>query len=115
LAILVPASDRSIAFQVRVRMTKRRPTDVEGVRANFLVGTSGSDDAPVPFGDRRRNCYAASIGNDVNGGDPSLRSVRAGSVVRVAIRVTGQPGIVRRVRVTQRFSAIKSLGCGKQP
>jgi hypothetical protein len=105
------------AFQVRVRMNRRLPTDAEGVRMNILVGTSGADASPVPFGDRSRHCYAASIGNDIHGGDPALEDAHRGTIVRVSIRIPGQRTLVRSVTLKSRSggaSAFGALGCGKR-
>ena len=84
---------------------------------NILVGTSGSDAPPVPTGDRSRHCYAASIGNDVNGGDPSLEDAHRGTVVRVSIRIPGQRTLVRKVALSSRSAGVRAfstLGCGKR-
>jgi dipeptidyl aminopeptidase/acylaminoacyl peptidase len=105
------------AFQVRVRMSRRLPTGAEGVRMNILVGTSGSDASPVSWGDRKRHCSAASIGNDIHGGDPVLKGARPGTIVRVSIRIPGQRTLVRSVPLMSRaggVSAIGALGCGKR-
>src|SRR6478609_1639671 len=61
--VIVERSGGEPYFQVRVRMNRALPTDRQGVRANFLVGTSGSDADPVPFGNRARHCYASVVGN----------------------------------------------------
>lgn len=115
IALLEPTSSGP-AFQVRVRMSRRLPSDAEGVRMNVLVGTSGSDAPPQPFGNRTRHCYEASIGNDIHGGDPALRAVHRGSVVKVKIAVQGQRTLVRSVRLktSKAFrTAVRSLGCGR--
>jgi hypothetical protein len=98
-------------------MSRRLPTDAQGVRMNVLVGTSGSDAPPVPTGDRSRHCYAASIGNDVHGGDPALKDAHRGVVVRVSIRIPGQRTLVRRVALRSRSdgaTSFRALKCGKR-
>ncbi len=111
---LIEKTSSGPAFQVRVRMNRRLPTDAQGVRINVLVGTSGSDAPPVAVGDRSRHCYAASIGNDVHGGDPSLEDAHRGTVVRVSIRIPGQRTLVRRVALRSRSEGVSvfgALGC----
>jgi hypothetical protein len=114
---LIEETSSGPAFQVRVRMSRRLPTDAQGVRMNVLVGTSGSDAPPVPTGDRNRHCYAASIGNDLHGGDPALKDVHRGTVVRVSIRIPGQRTLVRKVALRSRsegIAAFAALKCGKR-
>ena len=113
VALIEKTSSRP-AFQIRVRMDRRLPTDAQGVRMNVLVGTSGSDSPPVRVGDRSRHCYAASIGNDAHGGDPSLEDAHRGTVVRVSIRIPGQRTLVRKIALRSRsagVSAFGALGC----
>ena len=105
------------AFQVRVRMSRRLPTDAQGVRMNVLVGASGSDAPPVPTDDRSRHCYAASIGNDINGGDPALEDAHQGTIVRVSIRIPGQRTLVHKVALRTRSGDVNpfdTLGCGRR-
>jgi hypothetical protein len=116
VAMLVETSSGP-AFQVRVRLDRRPPADRQGARVNVLVRTSGSDDAPAPFGLRSRRCYAASVGNDVRGGDPALRDVAPGDRVRVTVEIAGQRRIVRTVTLRSRTgarTAFAALGCGRQ-
>jgi hypothetical protein len=113
IALIEPTSSGP-AFQVRVRMSARLPTDDQGVNANVLVGTSGSDAPPVPFGRRSRHCYAAVIGNDVHGGDPKLKDAHQGTVVPVSIRVRGQATITKPVVLNSQRADISALGCGKR-
>jgi len=59
-------------------MSRRLPTDAQGVRMNVLVGGSGSDAPPAPTDGRSRHCYAASIGNDIHGAIRRSRTLIAG-------------------------------------
>jgi hypothetical protein len=99
------------AFQVRVRMDRRLPSGAQGVQANMLVGKSGSDSAPVPFGRRSRHCYAAVIGNDFP--EPALANPHPGTIVRVTILIHGQRSIVRSVPLKPINTDLTALGCGK--
>jgi hypothetical protein len=104
-------------FQVRVRMNRRLPSDAQGVRMNILVGRSGSDAPPQRVGSRSRYSYAASIGNDIDGGDPKLEHARAGTSVRISVRIHGQASIMRSVKLKSKADAITAfgaLGCGKR-
>jgi hypothetical protein len=114
---IVEETSSGPAFQVRVRFDRRPPSDAQGVKVNILVGRSGSDAPPAAYGDRGRFCYTASIGNDVGGGDPTLDDVRPGSRVRVSVRISGQPSIVRSVTARSKTSArepLATLSCGKR-
>ncbi|WP_155891853.1 hypothetical protein [Conexibacter woesei] len=98
-------------FQVRVRMNRALPVGRQGVRANFLVGRSGSDDAPSPFGIRSRHCYVSAVGNDVP--DPALAHARPGSKVRLTVEIAGHPRIVRTVTLrSPHYVKLRTLGCG---
>jgi len=110
--VVVARSGGEPYFQVRVRTNRALPTDRQGVRANFLVGTSGSDADAVPFGNRARHCYAAVVGNDVRP-DPDLAGARPGSRARLTIRVHGQRQLTRMVTLHSRSYVRRwSLGCG---
>jgi hypothetical protein len=100
-----------------VRFDRRPPTDAQGAKVNILVGRAGADAPLAAYGDRDRFCYAASIGNDIGGGDPTLEDVRPGSHVRVSVRIAGQPSIVRSVTARSMISArepLAALSCGKR-
>lgn len=111
--VIVYATSDAPYFQVRVRMNRPLPVDNQGVRANFLVGRSSSDDVPVRFGRRSSNCYASVVGNDVSP-DPQLADARPGSKARLTIRVAGQRPIVRTVALhASRHANVAALGCGR--
>ncbi|MCW3004168.1 MAG: hypothetical protein JWQ20_3466 [Conexibacter sp.] len=112
VVVVEGTSDGAPYFQVRVRLNRSLPVDRQGVRANFLVGRSGSDATPVPFGRRSRHCYASSVGNDVKP-DPNLAHVTPGSKVRLTVRITGHQQIVRTVTLrSSRYIELRTLGCG---
>jgi hypothetical protein len=105
-------TDGAPYFQVRVRMNRSLPVDRQGVQANFLVGSSGSDAEPVPFGKRSRHCYASSVGNDIKP-DPNLAHVTPGSRVRLTVRISGHWPVVRTVTLrSSRYIKLRTLGCG---
>jgi len=111
VVVVEGTSDGAPYFQVRVRMSRSLPVDRQGVRANFLVGSSGSDADPVPFGKRARHCYASSVGNDKP--DPHLAHVTPGSKVRLTVRITGHRQIIRTVTLrSSRYIKFRTLGCG---
>jgi hypothetical protein len=93
-------------------MNRSPPVDRLGVRANFLVGTSGSDAGPLPFGERSRHCYALSVSNEVDP-DPSLAQAKPGSKVRLTVRITSHRQIVRTVTLrSPRYIKLRTLGYG---
>ena len=114
---IVEETSSGPAFQVRVRLDRKPPTDAQGAKVNVLVGRAGADAPPAAYGDRDRFCYTASIGNDIGGGDPTLDDVRPGSRVRVSVRIAGQPSTVRSVTARSKTSArepLAALICGKR-
>jgi len=114
---IVQETSSGPAFQVRVRFHRKPPSDAQGLKVDILIGKAGSDAPPAPYGNRARHCYAASIGDDVDGGDPALEDVRAGMRVRVSVRVSGQPSLVRSVTlrsVTGSHGPLAALGCGRR-
>jgi hypothetical protein len=112
VVVVEGTTDGAPYFQVRVRMNRSLPVDRQGVRANFLVGSSGSDAPPVPFGKRSRHCYATSVGNDIKP-DPDLAHVAPGSKVRLTVRITGHGQIVRAITLrSSRYIKLRTLGCG---
>jgi hypothetical protein len=109
--VIVFANDSAPYFQVRLRFNRRLPVARNGVAANFVVGAAGSDDPPVAFGNRTRHCYASSVGNDL--GDPALKDAHDGTVVKVSIRIRGQPQIVQHITARDsRHADVAALGCG---
>ena len=111
---IVEQTSSGPAFQVRVRLNRRPPSDAQGVKMNVLVGRAGSDAPPARYGSRTRYCYVASMGDDVGGGDPALKDVRAGMPVRVTVRIAGQASIVRSVTLRSKAGArrpLAALGC----
>ncbi len=115
--VIVEETSSGPAFQVRVRFTRRPPSDAQGLKVNVLVGRAGSDAPLAAYGNRGRRCFTASIGNDVGGGDPALDDVRPGSRVRVSVRVEGQPSIVRSVTARSKRTArgpLAGLGCASR-
>lgn len=112
--VIVEPTSSGPAFQVRLRFDSAPPSDAQGVKLNVLVGRAGADAPAQRYGERNRYCYELSIGNDVNGGDPSLKNASAGAKVRVSVRVAGQPAIVHTETLHSRRgarSAIAALGC----
>jgi hypothetical protein len=115
--VIVEETSSGPAFQVRVRLDRKPPTDAQGAKMNILVGRAGADAPPAAYGDRERFCYTVSIGNDIGGGDPTLENVRPGSHVQVSVRVSGQPSIVRSSTVRSKTGArdpLATLSCGKR-
>jgi hypothetical protein len=111
VVVVHPTSDGPF-FQARARLNRGLPEDRQGVRANFLVGRSGSDADPVAFGRRPRHCYASTVGNDA-APDPDLASVRPGSKVRLTIRIAARQQIARTVTARSRsYIRLRTLGCG---
>jgi hypothetical protein len=112
VVVVYPTSDGPPFFQVRVRMNHSLPVDRQGVRANFLVGRSGSDADPEPFGEGSRHCYASVVGNDVDP-DPRLSRARPGSKARLTIRIAAHRQIVRTVTLrSPGYIELRTLGCG---
>jgi hypothetical protein len=112
--VIVYPTDEAPYFQVRVRMNRALPTDREGVRANFLVGTSGSDDSPSPFGLRSRHSYASVVGNDGKP-DPALATASPGVKVPFSIQVVGQRALAQTVAPSSNHGAdVAALGCGRR-
>jgi hypothetical protein len=110
--VVVEKTSDAPYFDVRVRMNRSLPTDRQGVRANFLVGTSSSDDVPVPFGKRSRHCYVSSVGNDIKP-DPALAGAKPGSKARLTVRIPGHGRIVKTVTLrSPRYVRLRTLGCG---
>jgi hypothetical protein len=112
VVVVEGTTDGAPYFQVRVRMNRSLPVDRQGVRANFLVGSSGSDAPPVRLGKRSRQCYATSVGNDIKP-DPDLAQVTPGSKVRLTMRIAGHRQIVRTITLrSPRYIRLRTLGCG---
>lgn len=101
--------------QVRFRFNRALPQDVEGPRAEVLIGAAGADAPPQAFGIRSRHCYAVVIGNDFD--EPVLRGAGPGSRVPLSVRV---PRSGAGVRITTRLTlrsfraSTASLDCGRR-
>jgi hypothetical protein len=115
--VIVEPTSSGPAFQVRLRLDSAPPSDAQGAKLNVLVGRSGADAPPQRYGVPTRHCYELSIGNDTNGEDPSLKNARAGSKVRVSVRVSGQPTIVHSETLHSKRgarAALADLGCTRK-
>ncbi len=93
-------------FEVRLRFARALPPskDGTGAGAEFSIGPSTSDHAPVKMRGSTGSCYRQTLYNDL--GRASLRRLHAGSRATLTIDVHGQsPTIVRRVTLASDVNA----------
>lgn len=109
---LVEQTTSGRGFQVRVRLNRALPKDASGAAANFFIGRASADAVPVSFGNRTRHCYVTANGDDGPNHDPELDAIKVGDRVRVTIKITGQPKLVRTVTLRSEHDDVKRLGCG---
>jgi hypothetical protein len=83
-------------FEVRARFRHRLPpsADGTGARAEFSLGASTTDHAPVRMRGSHGFCYRQTLYNDL--GNAALRRAHAGSTLTLKITVHGQPPTLRR-------------------
>jgi hypothetical protein len=102
-------------FEVRVRFAGALPPspDGTGAHAEFSIGPSTSDHAPVEMKRSAGHCYRQTLYNDL--GRASLRRLRAGDRVTLIIDVVGRPPkIVRRITLATDVNAVPP-GCRLSP
>jgi hypothetical protein len=98
-------------FEVRVRFRRRLPANADGTGAGaeFSLGPSTTDHAPVRMRGSRGFCYRQTLYNDLD--TPSLRQAHAGSTLRLKITVRGERRpLVRRVKLPANRDALPP-GC----
>ena len=83
-------------FEVRVRFRHQLPPNADGTgaRAEFSLGASTTDHAPVRMRGSHGFCYRQTLYNDL--GNAALRRAHAGSTLTLRITVHGQPPTRRR-------------------
>jgi hypothetical protein len=83
-------------FEVRARFRHRLPpsADGTGARAEFSLGASTTDHAPVRMRGSHGFCYRQTLYNEL--GNAALRRAHAGSTLTLKITVHGQPPTLRR-------------------
>jgi hypothetical protein len=100
-------------FEVRVRFRRRLPANADGTGAGaeFSLGPSTTDHAPVRMRGSRGFCYRQTLYNDLD--KPSLRQAHAGSTLTLTLTLTvrgGRRPLVRRVKLSADRDAVPP-GC----